>query len=97
MKSSRRHFLELTGGSLAALTLSSCDAPAPVDPSPDSRLAASFAELNDAAAIGVTPEDFELARPYVTGVFREAQAKLRSMALRDDLEIAVRFTPRTEQ
>ncbi|MBI4471913.1 MAG: hypothetical protein HY646_04540 [Acidobacteria bacterium] len=96
MKSNRRKFLELTGGSLATLTLSSCRIPSP-DKAETEPLAAAFSELNEAAALGVTPDEFDRALPYVMGVYREAQAKLRPMLLREDLEMAVRFSARKER
>jgi hypothetical protein len=93
MKSNRRTFLELAGCSMAALSIPACQ-PASNEP-PLGQLDAALRELNEAAGIGVTSDEYDRARAYVTGVYEAARATLRPMVFREDLEMAVHFSPRT--
>ncbi len=58
------------------------------------RLAAALRELNQAAGLGVTPEELERAEAYVTGAILETEAKLRLLVLDDDLDLPVAFRAR---
>jgi len=58
------------------------------------RVTEALRELNEAAQIGVTPDEFDRARAYAVGAFEEARLKLRPIILREDLEMAVRFSAR---
>lgn len=93
-KSNRRGFLGLFGGSLAALATPAGPAQPPAAEEGRERLARALAELNEAAGIGITPDEFERARRYATGVHLEARAKLRPLVLRDDLDLPVHFSAR---
>jgi len=92
--SNRRGFLGIVGGSLAALSTSGGQAQPPAAEKGRERLARALAELNEAAGIGITPEEFERAKGYATGVHLEAQAKFRSLFLREDLDLPVHFSAR---
>lgn len=58
------------------------------------RLAKALRELNDAAGLGVTADDFERAEAYVTGAILEAEAKLRPLVLPEGLDLPVVFKAR---
>jgi len=58
------------------------------------RLAAALRELNDAAGIGITPDEMDRARDYATGALLEAEARLRTVALDDSLDLPIHFSAR---
>jgi hypothetical protein len=90
----RRHFLAiLTGLSGAATSWAACSGEAP--PFED-ELEGALAELNDAAGIGIAAEDFERARSYAAGAYREAARSLRPLALDPGLDLPVAFAAKRE-
>jgi hypothetical protein len=95
MGTTRRQFIELASASVGAAALSGCGQQPVGDPQSSERLAAELLRLNEAAAIGVTPDDFELARKYVVGAYQEVRLKLRPIVLRDDLDLPIHFTAKT--
>jgi hypothetical protein len=86
MSTSRRQFLTVLGGSA---TLAGCRAGTEDD---QDRLTTALRELNEAAGIGVTADEFERARGYAIGVYRDVAARLRPLALGDHLDLPVRFS-----
>lgn len=81
----RRHFLAtLTGVSFSA----ACTREKP--PSEDD-LERALAALNQAAGIGIADDDFELARSYAAGAYREAAKSLRPIVLDAGLDLPVAF------
>jgi len=58
------------------------------------RLAAALRELNQAAGLGVAPDDLEGAEAYATGAILEAEAKLRPRVLAAGLDLPVVFGAR---
>ena len=58
---------------------------------PRRKLAAALRELNDAAGLGVTPDEIDRAEAYATGAILEAHAKLRPLVLSDDLDLSTVF------
>ena len=83
----RRHFLSiLTGASWAA---TACTAE---KPSPQDELERALQDLNQAAGIGIADDDFELARSYAAGAYREAARTLRPIVLDPALDLSVAFS-----
>jgi hypothetical protein len=101
MAHSRRRFIGCVGGAAAILGQGS-EAQAQAFPEasiPESeerrlRLAKALRELNDAAGLGVTADDFERAEAYVTGAILEAEAKLRPLVLPEGLDLPGAFKAR---
>ncbi len=93
-RSNRRGFLGIVGGSLTALSTAGGRAQPPAAEKGRERLARALAELNEAAGIGITPEEFERAKGYATGVHLEAGAKLRPLILPQNLDLPVHFSAR---
>jgi hypothetical protein len=95
---SRRRFLGLL--TAAAAAGGGADAQAPPRVSMDDagerrrRLAAALRALNEAAGLGVTPDEQERAEAYATGAILEAEAKLRPIVFEDGLELPVQFAAR---
>ena len=58
------------------------------------RLAEALRELNEAAGLGVTPEELERAEAYATGAILETEAKLRPIVLDERLDLPVTFSAR---
>lgn len=58
------------------------------------RLAAALRELNEAAGLGVTPDELERAEAYATGAILEVEAKLRPVVLDERLDLPVTFSAR---
>jgi len=58
------------------------------------RLAAALRELNQAAGLGVPPDDLEAAEAYATGAILDAEAKLRPRVLGAGLDLPVVFGAR---
>jgi hypothetical protein len=82
----RRHFLAiLTGASWAA---TACTAETP---SSEDDLEQALRDLNQAAGIGIADDDFELARSYAAGAYREAAKTLRPIVLDASLDLPVAF------
>jgi len=82
----RRHFLSiLTGASWAA---AACTAE---KPSSEDDLERALQDLNQAAGIGIAADDFELARSYAAGAYREAAKTLRPIVLDAGLDLPVAF------
>ena len=92
MKTTRRQFVELASSSLGAVALSGCRQQSAADIQPSDKLAAELRDLNEAMSIGITSEDFELARKYVVGTYEEVRRKLRPVILREDLGLPIHFT-----
>lgn len=98
---SRRRFMGgLVGGTtaLGARGMAEAQAPPRVSPADGSgrrrRLAAALRELNEAAGLGVTPDELERAEAYATGAILEVEAKLRPIALAEGLDLPVAFSAR---
>jgi hypothetical protein len=97
----RRRFVALLGAAATGLGSSKTAEPqAPARVSMDHvgerrrRLGAALRELNEAAGLGVTDEDFERTEAYATGALLEAEAKLRPLVLDERLDLPVVFTAR---
>jgi hypothetical protein len=97
----RRRFVALLAGAAAALRgLGSARAQAPPKVSMEEagerrrRLGKALRELNEAAGLGVTPEDLDRAEAYATGAILEAEQKLRSLVLDDSLDVPIVFRAR---
>jgi hypothetical protein len=58
------------------------------------RLAEALRGLNDAAELGITPEELSRAESYATGALLEAARKLRPLVLEDGLEPPLDFKAR---
>ncbi len=100
-RKSRRCFMGSLAGATAALGVhGSVEAQAPPRVSLRDgddrrrRLAAALRELNEAAGLGVTPDELERAEAYATGAILEAEAKLRPVVLDEDLDLPVAFGAR---
>jgi hypothetical protein len=83
----RRHFLSiLTGASWAAAGCTTAEEPS------EDELERSLQGLNQAAGIGIAADDFELARSYAAGAYREAARSLRPVVLDSALDLPVAFS-----
>ena len=98
---SRRSFGRLAAAVVAALgARGTVEAQAPPRVSPADagdrrrRLAAALRELNDAAGLGVTPDELERAEAYATGAILEAETKLRPVVLDERLDLPLTFRAR---
>jgi hypothetical protein len=80
----RRHFLSLLTGAAAACTTQKSS-------SSEDDLERALADLNQAAGIGIAADDFELARSYAAGAYREAAKTLRPIVLDAGLDLPVAF------
>jgi hypothetical protein len=93
----RRHFLTvLTGASWAAMGCGAGSAPGP-DNAPQAAqddLERALSELNRSAEIGIADDDFERARSYAAGAYREAAKSLRPIELDPSLDLPVAFSAR---
>jgi hypothetical protein len=87
--SSRRDFVAALAGAWGASM--ACAPAAEENPSEDA-LRRALAELNEAAAIGIAPDDFELSWDYAAGAYREAKATLRPIVLDSALDLPVAFS-----
>jgi hypothetical protein len=92
----RRHFLTvLTGASWAA---AGCAAPTRepdvASGGAEDDLERALSELNRSAEIGIADDDFERARSYAAGAYREAAKSLRSIELDSSLDLPVAFRAR---
>lgn len=100
-RSGRRRFLRLLGATAAAARASQevvAQAP-PKAPLPETdvrrrELAAALRELNAKAGLGIAAEDVDRAEAYATGALLEAETKLRSLTLPEDLDLPVVFRAR---
>ena len=100
-RQSRRRFMGgLVGGTaaLAARGIAEAQAPPRVSVADQGdrrrRLAAALRELNEAAGLGVTPDELERAEAYATGAILEAEAKLGPIVLDEGLDLPVTFSAR---
>ena len=100
-RQSRRRFMGgLVGGTaaLGARGIAEAQAPPRVSLADGGdrrgRLAAALRELNEAAGLGVTPDELERAEAYATGAILEAEAKLRPIVLDEGLDLPVTFSAR---
>jgi hypothetical protein len=83
--SNRRTFLAaVTGGCGAILACSAGN-------ERTDELVEALRELNDAAGIGIVPEEFETACDYAAGAYREARLKLRTIVLDESMDLPVAF------
>ena len=97
----RRRFIALLSGATAALgAADGAQTQAPPRLSMQEagdrrrRLGAALRELNEAAGLGVVPEDLERAEVYSTGAILEAESKLRPLLIGDGLDLPVVFRAR---
>jgi hypothetical protein len=98
----RRRFIGWVGSVAAALSAGPREAAAQAFPKVTvadteegrRRLAQALRELNQAAGLGVTAEDFDRAEAYVTGALVEAEARLRPLVLPASLDLPVVFKAR---
>lgn len=82
----RRHFLSILTGAAAA-----CSAPSPRSDSPEDEIELALRDLNQAAGLGIAEDDFERARSYAAGAYREAAKSLRTIELDPSLDLPVAF------
>jgi hypothetical protein len=92
--SERRRFLK----QMTALAASSCAAvgcgpghDSPPKPDADG-IELALAELNRAAEIGISPDEFERAKAYAAGAYRAMQSNLRPIVLDPALDLPVTFS-----
>lgn len=97
----RRGFIALLTGAMAALRAGNpLQAQAPPRVSMNDmgdrrrRVGAALRALNDAAGLGVTPDELERAEAYATGALLEAEDKLRPIALDESLDLPLTFQSR---
>ena len=83
--SDRRNFLAAVAGGCGAILACSGGNEKPDD------LVEALGVLNDAAGIGIVPEEFEAARDYAAGAYREARLKLRPIVLDESMDLPVAF------
>jgi len=100
-RKNRRRFIGLLTGVAAGVGAGKrAEAQAPPRVSMDEagdrrrRLGAALRELNEAAGLGVTPDELERAEAYATGAILEAEAKLRPLVLDPALDLPVVFGAR---
>ena len=60
-------------------------------------LGATLRALNEAAGLGVTPDEIERAEAYATGAILETRAKLRPLVLDEGLDLPVVFRARKQR
>ena len=82
----RRHFLSILTGAAAA-----CSAAPPKNDAAGDEIELALRDLNQAAGIGIADDDFERARSYAAGAYREAAKNLRSIELDSSLDLPVAF------
>ena len=96
----RRRFMTGIGCAAVALGAGGATAQAPPRVSPVDaegrrrRVGAALRELNEAAGLGIAPDDLERAEAYAVGALLEAEAKLRPLALDTGLDLPVVFSAR---
>jgi hypothetical protein len=97
----RRRFVGSLAGVAAALgARKGAEAQAPprvnMDETGDRRrrLGDALRELNEAAGLGITPDELARAEAYATGAILEMEAKLRPLALDDRIEPPLVFQAR---
>jgi hypothetical protein len=96
----RRIFIEALMGAAAAGAAPGAAAalPQPVPEremaDPARRLAEALRSLNDAARLGIAPEELARAEAYATGALLEAARLLRPLVLEDVLEPPLDFNAR---
>jgi hypothetical protein len=83
--SDRRHFLATVAGGCGAILACS-----PGNEKTD-ELVEALRALNDAAGIGIAPDEFEAARDYAAGAYREARLKLRPIVLDESMDLPLAF------
>lgn len=81
----RRHFLSILTGAWAAAACTGEKS------SSEDDLERALQDLNQAAGIGIAADDFELARSYAAGAYREAAKTLRPIVLDPGLDLPVAF------
>jgi hypothetical protein len=97
---SRRQFVGLVGATAAlAASPRGLEAQAPARGRDDrddagQRLGKTLRELNQAARLGITPEDLDRTEAYTTGALLEAARKLRPLVLPEGLDLPVVFRAR---
>ena len=82
----RRHFIAILSG--ASWAAAAC---APENPSLEDDIEQALRDLNRSAGIGIADDDFELARSYAAGAYREAARTLRPIVLDSRLDLPVAF------
>ena len=60
-------------------------------------LGATLRALNEAAGLGVTPDEVDRAEAYATAAILETRAKLRPLVLDEGLDLPVVFRARKER
>ena len=92
----RRDFLTILAGASWAGVGCSETPPRPEPPMED-EIERALQDLNQAAGIGITGEDFEMARAYAAGAHREAARSLRPIALDAGLDLPVAFAAKRDR
>ncbi len=82
----RRQFLSILTGAAAA-----CSGASPGKDSPADEIELALRDLNQAAGLGIAEDDFERARGYAAGAYREAAKSLRPIELDPSLDLPVAF------
>jgi hypothetical protein len=100
MKQGRRVFIERLAGAAAAGNARMAAA----QPVPERGLggaehglAEALRGLNEAARLGIAPEELARAEAYATGALLEAARKLRPLVLEDALEPPLAFDPKGQR
>lgn len=89
----RRLFLKLSAATVALLNIGPYLKDGDMIPDKTKeRLAKALLELNEAAEIGLSAEEFERSKDYVTGVYQEVNEKLRPIILPEELDLPIHFS-----
>jgi hypothetical protein len=88
--SDRRQFLSILAGASAASACSG-QTPAPAAEGEDA-LEGALRDLNQAAGLGIAEDDFDRARSYAAGAYREAARSLRTIEVPEGFDLPVAFS-----
>jgi hypothetical protein len=91
----RRHFLSILAGASAASACSGQNSP-PAAGAED-EIEGALRELNRAAELGIAEDDFERARSYAAGAYREVARTLRAIELPEDFDLPVAFAAKARE
>lgn len=96
----RRRFMGSLAGMSAGVAASTSEAQAPPHTpvaEANRELGATLRALNEAAGLGVTPDEVDRALAYATGAILETRAKLRPLVLDEGLDLPVVFRARKQR
>jgi hypothetical protein len=91
----RRHFLSILAAASAASACSG-EPRAPAAGAEDG-IEGALRELNQTAELGIAEEDFERARSYAAGAYREAARTLRAIEVPESFDLPVAFAAKRSE